>query len=167
MHETAKARPRLSEMRAAGIPRRSAAARAAVIALVAGLGLAGCIQETLHRGYVLNPEALQQIPVGSSREQVLLALGSPSTTGTLGGEVFYYISEKDVRSVAFMNPTVEDRRILAIYFDQEGRIQEIAEYGLKDGKVFDFIAKKTPTGGSDFGFIGQVLRGATQFGPSL
>ncbi len=162
MYETAKARPpAAATTKAGGLLGRLVPATL----LVAGLALGACTQETLNRGYVITPEALAQAPVGSSREQVLLALGSPSTTGTMGGEVFYYISEKEVRTVAFMNPQVVDRRILAVYFDEDGRVREIAEYGLQDGKVFDFIAKKTPTGGADFGFIGQVLRGATALGP--
>ena len=37
----------------------------------------------------------------------------------------------------------------------------------KDGKVFDFLSRKTPTGGADYGFIRQILRGATKVGPSL
>lgn len=147
--------------------RRSRALAPAVVALAACLSLGGCVGETLNRGYVLTPETLDQIPVGSSREQVLLALGSPSTTGTLGGEVFYYISQKASRPVAFMNPEITDQRILAIYFDEEGRVTEVAEYGLQDGKVFDFLSRKTPTGGADYGFIGQILRGATTVGPSL
>ncbi len=150
-----------------GSPRRPRALAPAVLALAACLTLGACVGETINRGYVLSPETLEQIPVGSSREQVLLALGSPSTTGTLGGEVFYYISQKANRSVAFMNPEITDQRVLAIYFDQEGRVTEVAEYGMQDGKVFDFISRKTPTGGADYGFIGQILRGATKVGPSL
>ncbi len=150
-----------------GSPRRARAAAPMVIALAACLTLGACVGETINRGYVLTPETLEQIPVGSSREQVLLALGTPSTTGTLGGEVFYYISQKANRPVAFMNPEITDQRVLAIYFDTDGRINEVAEYGMQDGKVFDFISRKTPTGGSDYGFIGQILRGATSVGPSL
>jgi len=147
---------------------RPARARSGVVLAVAVCaGLAGCVGETLNRGYVLTPEALEQIPVGSSREQVLLSLGPPSTTGTLGGEVFYYISQKANRPVAFVNPTVTDQRVLAIYFDTDGRVSEVAEYGLQDGKVFDFLSRKTPSGGADYGFIGQILRGATTVGPSL
>ena len=149
------------------VPRRARALAPAVLALTACLALGACVGETLNRGYVLTPETLEQVSVGASREQVLLALGSPSTTGTLGGEVFYYISQKASRPVAFMNPEITDQRVLAIYFDTEGRVSEVAEYGLQDGKVFDFISRKTPTGGSDFGFIGQILRGATTVGPSL
>jgi len=141
----------------------------AVLAAVVCLALAGCtgVGETLNRGYVLTPETLEQIAVGASREQVLLSLGSPSTTGTLGGEVFYYISQKASRPVAFMNPEIVDQRVLAIYFDTDGRVTEVAEYGMKDGKVFDFLSRKTPTGGADYGFIGQILRGATKVGPSI
>ena len=42
------------------------------------------------------PAAIDQVPVGSSREQVLLALGTPSTTATFDNEVFYYISQTRV-----------------------------------------------------------------------
>jgi outer membrane protein assembly factor BamE (lipoprotein component of BamABCDE complex) len=139
----------------------------AALAVVVCLALGGCIGETINRGYVLTPETLEQLTVGASREQVLLSLGSPSTTGTLGGEVFYYISQKASRPVAFMNPEITDQRVLAIYFDTDGRVSEVAEYGMKDGKVFDFLSRKTPTGGADYGFIGQILRGATKVGPSL
>lgn len=141
----------------------------ALLVMAVCLALGGCtgLGETINRGYVLTPETLEQISVGASREQVLLSLGSPSTTGTLGGEVFYYISQKANRPVAFMNPEITDQRVLAIYFDTDSRVSEVAEYGMKDGKVFDFISRKTPTGGADYGFIGQILRGATTVGPSL
>ena len=60
----------------------------AAIALLAGLGLSGCIGETFQRGYVPSDIALQQVVVGAPREQVLIALGTPSTTADFGGEVF-------------------------------------------------------------------------------
>ena len=47
--------------------------------------------QTFNEGYVLDPSALASIPVGSSRDQVLLALGSPSVTALYDNEVFYYI----------------------------------------------------------------------------
>ena len=75
------------------------------------------------------------MPVGSSREQVLLALGTPSTTATFDNEVFYYISQTRTRPVAFMKPKLVDQRILAVYFDEDGRVDQLANYGCKDGKV--------------------------------
>ncbi|TKT81429.1 outer membrane protein assembly factor BamE [Aquamicrobium sp. LC103] len=137
------------------------------LAVSATVALSGCNtsealspSETLNQGYLVDEETLQQVPVGSSREQVLLALGTPSTTATFDNEVFYYISQKRVRNVAFMNPRIVDQRILAVYFGDDGRVANIAHYGLQDGKVFDFISRTTPTGGQDRSFIGQLLSGA-------
>jgi outer membrane protein assembly factor BamE (lipoprotein component of BamABCDE complex) len=63
-----------------------------------------------------------------------------------------------------MNAKLVDQRILAVYFNAEGRVDNIANYGLKDGKVFDFISRTTPTGGKDQNFIGQLMSGASRAG---
>ena len=107
------------------------------------------------------------MPVGSSREQVILALGSPSTTATFDNEVFYYISQTRKRPVAFLNPHIVDQRVLAVYFGKDERVTNIANYGLKDGKVFDFISRTTPTSGKDQNFIGQLIAGAGGMPTSL
>ncbi|MEK1887210.1 MAG: outer membrane protein assembly factor BamE [Phyllobacterium sp.] len=138
--------------------------------LILAAGITGCNtaalnldpSETLTQGYVLDQKALEFVPVGSSREQVILSLGSPSTTATFDNEVFYYISQKRQRSVAFMMPRVTDRRILAVYFDKDGKVSSISNYGLQDGKVFDFISRTTPTGGKDLSFLGQMLQGVSK-----
>jgi len=146
-----------------------------VVILAAGTALSACssvgggnalggIGETYQSGYVPPPMALEQIPVGSSRDQVLIALGTPSTTAQYGGEVFYYISQTRHRAARFMRPEVVDQRILAVYFDKDSNVERVANYGLQDGKVFDFVSRTTPTGGSDLTFLQQVLSGATTFG---
>ena len=138
---------------------------AALAAVLAGAGLAGCVGEKLQRGYVASELGLQQVPVGASREQVMLALGTPSTTADFGGEVFYYISQTTSRPVAFMNTRVVDQRVLAVYFDEEQTVDRIADYGLKDGRVFDFVSRTTPTAGSDFSFLSQLLSAAGNLSP--
>ena len=32
-------------------------------------------------------------------------------------------------------------------------MERVASYGIKDGKVFDFISRTTPTAGSDVNFV--------------
>jgi outer membrane protein assembly factor BamE (lipoprotein component of BamABCDE complex) len=137
-----------------------------VAAAFAALVLAGCnagdtlrVGETLHQGYVVDEEMLEMVPVGSSRDQVLLALGSPSTTATFDNEVFYYISQTRERPVAFMRPRLVNQRVLAVYFGEDDRVANIADYGLQDGRVFDFISRTTPTGGRDQNFIQQLISG--------
>jgi outer membrane protein assembly factor BamE (lipoprotein component of BamABCDE complex) len=144
---------------------KTSAARLAVATLCIA-SLAGCNaaqtltpRETLNQGYVVDQASLEMVPVGSSREQVLLALGTPSTTATFDDEIFYYISQTKVRGAAFMNAKVVDRRVLAVYFGEDSRVINIASYGMQDGKVFDFISRTTPTAGKDQNFIGQLLTG--------
>jgi outer membrane protein assembly factor BamE (lipoprotein component of BamABCDE complex) len=74
--------------------------------------LSGCqTGEVLNQGYVVDEQTLALAPVGSSREQVLLSLGTPSTTATFDNEVFYYISQKRARPVAFMKPKIIDQSV--------------------------------------------------------
>lgn len=129
----------------------------AALALAAGLGLAGCMGETLQRGYVPSEMALQQVQVGAPREQVMIALGTPSTTADFGGEVFYYISQKTNRPVAFMNSRVVDQTVLAIYFDERSQVSQVANYGLEDGRIVDLVSRTTPTAGKDFSFLAQLF----------
>lgn len=132
----------------------------AAVAVISTVMLAGCsTSEVLNQGYVVDQTALDLTPVGSSREQVLLSLGTPSTTATFDNEVFYYVSQRRVRGAMFMKPKLVDQSVLAVYFDEEGTVGRIANYTLQDGKVFDMITRTTPTGGLDRSFLAQVLSG--------
>jgi outer membrane protein assembly factor BamE (lipoprotein component of BamABCDE complex) len=132
----------------------------AALALALGLALAGCssMSETLQRGYVLQEGALEQIPIGATQEQVLIVLGTPSTVATVNGEAFYYISQKSQRAAAFMPYDVEDQRVIAVYFDKDRHVMRLANYGLKDGKVFDFLSQTTPTGGEELSYLRNILK---------
>ncbi len=139
--------------------RRSLLLAACVAA--AALALGGCsgtsFSQVYQRGYVLPEGALEQVPMGASQEQVLIVLGTPSTVATVSGEVFYYISQRGVQSVAFLPQTVTDQRVVAVYFDKTRRVERLANYGLKDGKVFDFVSRTTPTGGQELSYLGYLL----------
>jgi outer membrane protein assembly factor BamE (lipoprotein component of BamABCDE complex) len=129
--------------------------RLAALALCCSVALAGCgnFSETLQRGYVLQEGALEQIPIGASQEQVLIVLGTPSTVATVSGEAFYYISQRTVRAAAFLPHEVVDQRVIAVYFDKDRRVERLANYTLKDGKIFDTVSQTTPTGGQDFNYL--------------
>ena len=134
----------------------------AAVAVVSTMALAGCTtSEVFNQGYVVDQTALDLTPVGSSREQVMLSLGTPSTTATFDNEVFYYVSQKRVRGAMFMKPKLVEQTVLAVYFDEEGTVKQIANYTLQDGKVFDMISRTTPTGGVDKSFLAQIITGAS------
>ena len=136
---------------------RALHARSAAIALVCAV-LGACTGEQFQKGYILPPGALEQIPIGASQDQVLIVMGTPSTVATLNGEVFYYISQRSERKVAFMNQQVVDQRVIAIYFDKNRQVQRLANYGLQDGKIFDFISRTTPTSGQELSYLTPLFK---------
>ncbi|KQW22788.1 cell envelope protein SmpA [Afipia sp. Root123D2] len=138
------------------LTRRSALRAAAVI--LTGATLAACTGEQFQKGYILPPGALEQIPIGASQDQVLIVMGTPSTVATLSGEVFYYISQRSERKVAFLHQQVVDQRVIAIYFDKDRRVQRIANYGLQDGRIFDFISRTTPTSGQELSYLTPLFK---------
>jgi outer membrane protein assembly factor BamE (lipoprotein component of BamABCDE complex) len=133
---------------------------AATVAAIAALGvlLGACFSETYQRGYIVPEGALEQIPIGSTQEQVLIVLGTPSTVATVSGEAFYYISQRAERPIGFMPQQVVDQRVIAVYFDKNRRVERLANYGLRDGKVFDFVSRATPTGGKDVAYLKAVFK---------
>ena len=133
------------------------ATTAAVLAL--SLLLGGCLfSESYQRGYIVPEGALEQLPIGSSQEQVLIVLGTPSTVATVSGEAFYYISQRTERGAYFLHQSVVDQRVIAVYFDRNRRVERLANYGLKDGKVFDYISRTTPTGGDELNYLSYIFR---------
>ncbi len=147
-------------MRLPGFSSRASIRLVSVLVLACGLILSACGQftETFQRGYVLQEGALEQIPIGASQEQVLIVLGTPSTVATVNGEVFYYISQKAQRAAAFLHQEVVDQRVVAVYFDQDRKVRKLASYGLKDGKLFDFVSQTTPTGGQDLNYLRGLFK---------
>ncbi|MEA2944381.1 MAG: hypothetical protein QOD09_4910 [Bradyrhizobium sp.] len=138
-------------------PRWRGLRSAALVAVVCAV-LGGCTGEQFQKGYILPPGALEQIPIGASQDQVLIVMGTPSTVATLNGEVFYYISQRAERKVQFMNQQVIDQRVIAIYFDKNRQVQRLANYGLQDGKIFDFISRTTPTSGQELSYLAPLFK---------
>jgi outer membrane protein assembly factor BamE (lipoprotein component of BamABCDE complex) len=130
------------------------------LVLAGALALAACgsTTETLQRGYVLPEGALEQIPVGASQDQVLIVLGTPSTVATVNGEAFYYISQTAQRSAAFLPHDVVDQRVISVYFDKDRKVARLANYGMKDGKVFDFYSQTTATGGAELSYLRNMFK---------
>ena len=130
---------------------------AALAALSMTLSGCGGFTESFQHGYVLQEGALEQIPIGATQEQVLIVLGTPSTVATVSGEVFYYISQRTQRT-AFLPQKETDRRVVAVYFDKNRRVQRLANYGMQDGKIFDFVSRTTPTTGSELNYLTYVFK---------
>ncbi|HWL05576.1 MAG TPA: outer membrane protein assembly factor BamE [Xanthobacteraceae bacterium] len=142
--------------------RLKTAARGAAVALALGgaLAVAGCsgFGESYQRGYVIPDGALEQIPIGATQDQVLIVMGTPSTVATVSGEVFYYISQRTERAATFLPEKMTDQRVVAVYFDKSRRVERLADYGLKDGKLFDYVSRTTPAGGEEMSYLTYLFK---------
>jgi outer membrane protein assembly factor BamE (lipoprotein component of BamABCDE complex) len=137
----------------------------AVVAL--GVSLPGCMMgDEIQHGYVINERAIAQVRPGMGPEEVLQTLGTPSTVSTVGNKSWYYISQISRRRVYFLGERIQEQRVSAVYFDKNFKVERVALYGIEDGKVFDFITRKTPSGGADQNFVSQLFRGLGTFIPN-
>jgi len=137
-----------------GYRRAPGAAKLAFLAALT-LGLGGCLGydgQVVH-GYQLNPKTAEQVKVGASAEQILVLLGSPTTTSTVGGDAWYYVTQVTDRGLSFMPPKVTDQRVFAVYFTKDKKVDRVANYGMEDGKLIDFVSRTTPTAGAESTFL--------------
>lgn len=127
--------------------------------LATATGLAACGSTTLKHGQHYSQAELTQIQPGMSQDQVRMALGSPATTSTVNsGAAYYYISSTR-KQTAFLDPKEVDRKVVAVYFTPVGGVERVSQYGMKDGKVFDFINRKTPSAtSSDNNILQEMFR---------
>ncbi len=136
------------------------------LALCGALGASGCLgyDGDFDRGYQVDEDTLSQVKVGSTTKQEALSLlGTPSTTSTVGGDAWYYIGQKMQRSLSFLPVKMADQHVLAVYFNKDGKVDRVANYGMQDGKVFDFVSRTTPTGGTEPDFLKNMMGGLFRF----
>ena len=151
----------LRAVRGRSSPRRRAGL--VLAALLLSGAAAGCSTSITKHGTQLTEQDVTQVQAGMSQDQVRQVLGSPATVAAMGrGNAYYYISST-MQQTAFFKPTEVDRQVIAVYFAQTGSVERVANYGMKDGKVFDFISRTTPSANSnDQSIVQQMFRNLGQ-----
>jgi outer membrane protein assembly factor BamE (lipoprotein component of BamABCDE complex) len=118
---------------------------------------ASCSPIVENRGYVFDEKLLDQIKVNETiSNDVMDILGSPSTTSAIDASTWYYIYSK-AETVAFYNPTVTDRRVLAVSFDDDDKVNNLKYYGLEEGKIISYVDRTTPTRGRELTVLQQLF----------
>ncbi len=137
-------------------------AKASVAAALLAVALAGCTSSTSlvskrTQGYEIPDTALQQIRPGQSQQLVQTVLGSPQSTNTFGDQTAWYYVETKVNQTSFGLTMVQERTVLAVYFDRNKRVTERAVYTLEDGRAINVETRRTPSFGQDKTFIESIL----------
>jgi outer membrane protein assembly factor BamE (lipoprotein component of BamABCDE complex) len=133
-------------------------AAAAMLAIVlAGCTASNSLVTQRTQGYEIPESALAQIRPGQSQDLVRTVLGTPPLTNEFGGQSAWYYVETKLNTTAFGLNTIRSRTVLAVYFDERGRVRERAIYGLEDGVVINMETRRTPSFGEDRTFIQSIL----------
>src|ERR1700742_3508876 len=128
-----------------------------ILILTAAALLIACTPVINQRGYLEDKEAEANIKTGTdTKTSVQEKLGYASTTATFGGDAWYYISSTE-KQVAFFTPTVQQRSILAVYFDQAGKVTTMQHYALAQGHLINLESRTTPARGRELTFLQQLL----------
>jgi outer membrane protein assembly factor BamE (lipoprotein component of BamABCDE complex) len=134
--------------------------------VVALFALSACTPFINVHGQVPNPDDLELIEVGrSTRNDVEQRLGTASTSSVFTDNVWYYYSET-TEQVAFLAPEVKERKIIAIVFAEDGKVENIATYTKEDGKPIELVSRVTPTAGNELTFFQQLFGNIGRFSPA-
>ena len=117
----------------------------------------GCSPIVENRGYVFDDKVIAQIEIEKTNAgQVLELLGTPSTTSTIDGTIWYYIYSR-AETKAFYQPSVATRRVITLAFNENSQVAYMKEYGLEDGNLIAFNTSSTPTRGRELTIIQQLF----------
>lgn len=135
-----------------------------MVALVAAVGvLSACTPVVISHGQTPDPDDLELVEVGqSTRRDVEKRLGTPSTSSVFSDKIWYYFSET-TEQVAFFEPKVMERKIIAIVFAPDGRVDNIATYTEADGQTVELVSRVTPTAGNELSFFQQLFGNIGRF----
>lgn len=122
------------------------------------IATASCSPIVRRHGYLVDQRLINNLEVDLlTQREVQRMMGSPSTVGNYEGETWYYITST-IERYAWRKPTVTHRRVVAVKFNDETKIiADIAEYGIKDGRIINFSTRETPTKGRELSFLEQLF----------
>ena len=141
---------------------RKSLALVTILAVTLIIG-AACAPRSANRGHIPPPSQLEKLEVGKhSKDYVRNVLGTPSTIGTFDKEVWYYIGRR-VEQWAFLRESIIEQKVVAIYFDKQGKIEYIQNYSKQDGREVEMVGRETPTSGRELGIIEQIIGNLGRF----
>lgn len=153
----------LGKINFSAVVKRRSVAGAALLAL-AGAMVGGCSSITEPRGYIIDQALMDSVQPGiDNRTSVEGALGRPTFTSEYGDPTWYYISSVTGRR-PFRDPRIRQHQVLAVQFDEAGRVQSVDRSGVERVVYLNPNGAKTPTLGRERGFLQDLFGNIGQVG---
>lgn len=130
---------------------------------VAIVALGACSAQLRDHGYVPSDEDLSAVLVGvDTRDTVADIVGPPTAGGVLSDSGFYYVAST-FRHFGALAPREVDREVVAITFDGAGVVDDVARYGLQDGRVVQLSRRVTDDNIRDTTLLRQLFSAFGRF----
>lgn len=117
-----------------------------------------------HNGNMPSEERIAKIEKGTSKDDVIQILGTPSTVAAFDENTWIYMSS-DIKRVAFFKPQEIDRNILKIKFDSNDNVTKITRLNKDNGIDINPAKEKTEVKGQEPGFFQKYFGGVGQYNP--
>lgn len=119
--------------------------------------IAACTAQYTDHGYIPNDDELSRLEVGvDTRFSVAQLVGQPTSAGILDAGGWYYV-ESRYRQYGAREPEEIDREVVAISFDEAGRVANIERFGLEDGQVVVLSRRVTEENTRGVTFLRQLF----------
>jgi outer membrane protein assembly factor BamE (lipoprotein component of BamABCDE complex) len=127
------------------------------IGMILALTLAACAAVYRNHGYVPVEEDLALVEVGvDTRETLAPKIGRPSAQGLLNDVGWFYVQSR-FRHYGPYAPEEIDRQVVAVTFSDAGTVENIARFGLEEGRVVELSRRVTRSNVRGLSFIGQLF----------
>lgn len=138
--------------------------KAAALIVVLAVSLPACSSIRESRGYIVDPlltDAIQ--PRIDNQQSVEGTLGRPTFTSQFGTPTWYYVSSVTGQR-PFNRPKIKVHSVLAVQFDDKGRVSNVKRSGVDKVVFLDPDGDKTPTLGRERGFLEDLFGNIGQVG---
>jgi outer membrane protein assembly factor BamE (lipoprotein component of BamABCDE complex) len=132
----------------------------------------GCVRLHHTRGNFVDPDKLAELKEGMSQEEIVRLLGTPTMLSQFKGNVWLYYGTKE-STVAFMNPRIDDSKVVMISFDHTGHATSVEVPNLdrrhvviSSDKTEDLSHRKTFMR-SIFGNVGRFNKSSEKVRPRI
>lgn len=136
--------------------------RLKTVSLMLALGciaatLPGCTRVRTYQGYLVDNLLVDSIQPGvDNRDSVQGTLGTPTFESQFGNKDWFYVS-RNMKQLAFANPSVDAQTVLRVRFDAAGNVVGIDRKGMEEIAKISPRDGKTPTLGRDRGLLEDIF----------
>lgn len=132
--------------------------RAFSLSLIVAFSLSACKTTQTTHGQVIGERQLTALKPGvHQKPDVRAILGSPSTTSTLNGNRWFYVTANGLQK-PFTGKEIEEQTVLILDFDTNNTLTQISNKSANtDGLDITPIPGETPTQGEKLGVVEQLL----------